>query len=181
MAGFTSTLKFVLLLAGASMVIAGLGAMAVGGVTLAQDNDPVQLTVASGPEVAIPAASGVLGGSVTVYTTARATDSPTMLGCELVEDDGELASGTRIGDFDFALGDPVTARGATWYPFTEIELESQPATLRCSGDILSSAAVSEQSTFGRSSTFIGGFALGSGLLALVLGIVALLAGWKIRR
>lgn len=162
------------------MVIVGLAAMAVGAVTLAQGNDPVRLSVAQGPDVHVPAVSGLWGGSVTVYIRQPASDSPRMLGCELVEADGEQASGTRIGNFDFALGDPVTVDGTTWYPFTEIDLRSAPATLRCSGDVLTSAAVSEQSTFGRSSTFIGYFALGSGAIGLILGVVALIAARMVR-
>src|SRR5699024_8368289 len=117
MPSFSSTLKFVLLLAGASLIVGGLASIVVGGVTLAQGTDPVRLTVAEGAQVVIPASSGVLGGSVMVYTAEPATDSPRTLGCELVEEDGDVASGTRIGNFDFALGDPVTVDGATWYPF----------------------------------------------------------------
>lgn len=181
MTRFTSTLRFVLVLAGVSMVLAGLAGVAVGAVTLWSGSDEVRLDVSTGPEVTVPAASGVLGGSVMVYTARPAGESPRMLGCELVEADGDVASGTRLGAFDHALDDPVTVDGTTWYPFTQIELGSDPATLRCPGDLLSSAGVSQQSTFGGMTTFIGAFALGSGLLSLVLGVGALLAVRLVRR
>lgn len=181
MAPFNARLKFVLLLSGVSLVVVGLAAMSVGVVTLAQSNDPVRPTAVQGPDVPIPEASGLLGGSVMVYTAEPSSDSPYMLECELVDADGAAESGTRIGNFDFALGDPVTVGGTTWYPFTEIELRSEPATLRCAGDTLASAALSQQSTFGRSSTVIGLVALGAGVLGLVMGIPALIAGWTIRR
>lgn len=178
----TSTLTFVVMLvAGMSLVLAGLAAVTVGGVLLEEGNDPVRLTVVSGPEVPIPAQSTLLGGSVTVYTPERPTDSPAMLGCELIEHDGERASGTRIGDFDFALGAPVTLDGTTWYPFTQIEVLPQPATLHCPGDDLASAALSRESTFGRSTTVIGVVALVSGLMGLVLGAGGLLTAWVVRR
>lgn len=180
MAPFSARLRFILLLAGVSMVVVGLASMAVGAVALAQGNDPVRLTVAQGSGVQVPAVSGLWGGSVTVYTREPVSDSPRMLGCELVEADGDQASGTRIGNFDFALGDPVTVDGTTWYPFTEIDLRSAPTTLRCSGGVLTSAAVSEQSTFGRSSSFIGYFALGSGAIGLILGVVALITARMVR-
>lgn len=181
MTPFSSVLKLVLLVAGASLVIGGVASIIVGGVTLAQGNDPVRLTVTEGPEVAVPSDSGLLGGSVMVYTPEPASDSPRMLGCELIEDDGDVASGTRIGNVDFALGDPITVEGTTWHPFAQIELRSEPATLTCSDDTLSPAALSEQSTFGRSTTLIGLVALGAGILGLVMGIPALIAGWTIRR
>lgn len=163
------------------MVVGGLASMIVGGLTLARGTDPVRLTVAEGTQVAVPASSGLLGGSVMVYTAEPATDSPRRLGCELIEDDGDVASGTRVGNFDFALGDPITVEGTTWHPFTQIELRSEPATLTCPGDTLTPAALSEQSTFGRSTTTVGLVALGAGVLGLVMGVVALIVGWTIRR
>lgn len=177
---FSSTLKFVLLLAGASLVVAGLAAITVGGVTLVRDAQQVRLTEVSGPQVPIPASSGLFGGSVMVFTEAPSSDSPRESGCELVEADGDVASGTRIGAFDFALEDPVTVDGTTWYPFTQVELGPRPATLGCADGTLATAALSEQSTFGRMSTFIGVFALGSGVVALVMGVPALIVGGTIR-
>lgn len=181
MTRFSSVLRLVLLVAGVSLVIGGVASIVVGGVTLAQGNDPVRLTVTEGPEAAVPPASGLLGGSVMVYTAEPATDSPRRLGCELIEDDGDVASGTRVGNFDFALGDPITVEGTTWHPFTQIELRSEPATLTCPGDTLTPAALSEQSTFGRSTTTVGLVALGAGVLGLVMGVPALIAGWTIRQ
>ncbi|WP_338749373.1 hypothetical protein [Janibacter alittae] len=181
MTRFSSVLKLVLLVAGVSLVVGGVASIIVGGVTLAQGNDPVRLTVSEGPEVVIPSDTGLLGGSVMVYTAEPASDSPRTLGCELIEDDGDVASGTRVGDVDFALGDPVTVEGTTWYPFTQVELQSEPATLTCSGDTLAGAALSEQSVFGRSTALVGLVALGAGVLGLAMGIPALIAGWTIRR
>lgn len=180
MTRFTSRLTFVMLLSGVSLVIGGLAMVAVGATFLMEGNKPVHLTVVTGPEIPIPAESTVLGGSVMVYIEAPAEESPFRLGCELVRADGELARSTRIDDFTFALGDPVTVDETTWYPFTEIEVLSEPATLRCPGVDLASVALSQESTFGRSTTFIGMIALGSGLFALVLGTGALLTAWLVR-
>lgn len=177
----TSTLKFVMLVAGVSLVLVGLAAVAVGAVLLTEGNDSVRLTVVEGPEVPIPEESTLLGGSVTVYTPERPTKSPSMLDCELIESDGEPASGTRVGNFTFALSDPVTVDGATWYPLTEIELRSESATLRCPGGDLSTVALSQESTFGRSTTLIGAVAVGAGLLGLVLGSGGLLVARAVRR
>lgn len=181
MTPLTSTLKLVMLVAGVSLVLGGLAAVAVGGVLLAEGNDPVRVTVVSGPEVPIPAESTLLGGSVTGYTAERPTESPAMLDCELIEHDGEQASGTRIGDFAFALSDPVTVDGTTWYPFAEIEVRSEPATLRCPGGDLSTVALSQESTFGPSTMLIGAVALGAGVLGLVMGSGGLLVAWAARR
>ena len=167
------TVRVVLLVAGVSMVVAGLAGIVVGGVALRSSVEPVRLTQVSGPEFTIPAASGVFGGSVMVYTAEPAGASPRALDCRLVEDDGDVASGTRLGAFDHALADPVTVDGTTWHPFTQVELRSDPATLQCSGDTLTSAALSEQSTFGRLTTLVGVVALGAGLLGIVGGVAAL--------
>lgn len=181
MTRFTSRLTFVLLFGGISMVVGGLAAMAIGAVTLVSAPDEVRLEVSSGPELVIPEESGFLGGSVMVYTASPAEDSPTFLGCELVEADGDVASATKLGGLDYALGEPVTVDGTTWHPFTEIDLMPRPATLRCPGDVLAPAAISQQSTFGGSTTLIGSFALGAGLFALVMGVLALLASRVVRR
>lgn len=118
---------------------------------------------------------------MTVYTETPSPDSPFRLGCELVRADGELARSTRIDDFTHALADPVTVDGTTWYPFTEIAVLSEPATMRCPGADLASVALSQESTFGGATTAIGVVALGSGLLALVLGTGGLLTAWVVRR
>lgn len=178
---FSTRLKFVLVLSGVSMVVAGLAMLAAGAVFLVEGSQPVELTRVTGPEVPIPAQSTFLGGSVTVYTEAPTSKSPYMLGCDLVQADGELASGTAIGGLAYALGDPVTVDGTTWYPFTEIDVLPEPATLRCAEGDLASVALSQETTFGRTTTFIGVFGLGMGLVAVVLGALALLGGWMIRR
>lgn len=181
MSQFSSLLRVVMLVAGVSMVAVGVASVILGGVTLAETREPVELTVVEGSTVPIPENSSFWGGSVMVYTAAPAEESPNMLGCELVEADGDVASATRIGDFDRVLGEPVMVDGTTWYPFTEIEVRSEEATLSCSGDTLSSTAVSEQTTFGRSATFIGLIALGAGVAGLVLGSGALIVAWVVRR
>ena len=178
---FVATLHLVLLVAGVSLVLVGLASTVAGGLFLKEGNSAVRLSAASGPDVPIPAKSTVLGGSVTVYTPERATDSPVMLGCELVEADGDVASGNRIGGFDFALGDPVTVDGATWYPFAQIEVLPEPSTLRCSEADLTTLALSQESTFGRSTLAFGAIALGFGLFAIVLGAAALVAARMVRR
>lgn len=87
-----------------------------------------------------------------------------------------MTSGTRIDSITAALTDPVTVDGTTWHPLAEIEMLPESATLRCPGDALASAALSHETTFGRSTTFIGLFALGFGLVALVLGSGAIVIG-----
>lgn len=166
-----SRLRFVLLLAGISMVLVGVAALVVGAVALAAALDEPRLTPASGPTVTIPAG----GGSTTIYTAEPAGDGPYQLGCELLGADGKPEALTRMDSFTHALRDAVTVEETTWHPFTEIELRSSPATLTCPGDTLASAALSRPTTFGSLSGVIGAFALSSGLVSLVLGTLALVA------
>lgn len=172
----TSWVKFVALFAGVSMVIAGLAMLVTGVVFLVEGNEPARLTVVSGPEITIPAQSTVLGGSVMLYTAEPVEDPLFTQGCELVRADGEVTSGTRIDSIAAALTGPVTVDRTTWHPLAEIEVLPEAATLRCPGDALTSAALSGETTFGRSTTAIGVFALAFGLVALVLGSGAILVG-----
>lgn len=176
MAPVTSWVKFVAFFGGVCMVIAGLVMLVVGAVFLVEGNQPTRLTVVSGPELTIPAQSTVLGGSVMLYTEEPVEDPLFTRGCELVRADGKLTSGIRIDSIAAALMDPVTVDGTTWHPLAEIEVLAESATLRCPGDALASAALSHETTFGRSTTTIAVLALAFGLVALVLGSGAMVVG-----
>lgn len=175
MSNLSSTMRSVLLLAGVSMLIGGVASILVGVMALSAGQQGPELTVVSGPSVDIPEASGLFGGTVTVYTSSRMDSGPTTLGCQLVEADGDIAQSTRMSSFTSVLGDQVSVDGVTWYPFTEVDLASSTATLDCPGSTLTSAATSTPSTFGGLSTGVGVFAFGTGLLLLVLGGFALVA------
>lgn len=164
--------RAVLRLGAISLIVAGVLSLLVGAWALTSALGEPELAPSQGEDVAIPAA-GTWGGSVTVYVDRPVEDGPGRLGCEVVEADGDIASGTRMEAFTFALADSVHVHGVTWHPLTEIDLASQPATLRCDGDLLSTAAVSAPSTFGGLSLLVAVAALGFAPVALVLGVVVL--------
>lgn len=174
-----ATTRTMLLLAGVSMLIGALATVVVAAIALRSGLADPKVTVWSGPRVEVPQAR-LFGGSVTVYTAERSGDSPHELGCRLVDADGAVAQSTRLSGFTHALGDPITVDGATWYPFTEVDLGTSRATLECPGTtVLRPAAVSAPSTFGGSATMIGTFAAGSAVLLLGGGTLALVAARRL--
>lgn len=163
-----------LLIAGVSLLIGGVAAIVAGAAALSSGQQRPALSVVAGPSVDLPASSW-RGGKVMVYTSRSMESGPRQSGCQLVEADGDIAQSTRMSSLDHALGEPVTVDGVDWHPFTEVELASSTATLECRGDTLTPAAVSTPSVFGGLSGGIGVFAVGTGLLLLALGAVALVA------
>lgn len=164
--------RAVLWVAGISLVVGGVLSLAVGTWALTSYLGEPELTVSQTEDVVLPAA-GFLGGSVTVYLDEPPEESAGQLGCEVIDADGDVASGTRMDAFTFALADTVEVDGVTWHPLTEVDLVSQPATLSCPDALLSPAALSAPSTFGGTSLMVAGAALGFVPVALVMGVVVL--------
>lgn len=168
------TIRSVLTFGAVCLLLGGLLAIVIGAVSLVSGRGEPQLRVSQGGEVAIPEA-GLFGGSVMAYTGSPAGAGPRQLGCEVITEDGALASSLRMGAFDHALRDPITVDGTTWYPLTEVDLTSSPATLRCPGDVLSPAGVAEPSTFGGLTNLVSWTAFSFGLISISMGAIALVA------
>ena len=173
MTRLSRTIRIVLAIGAVCMILGGAVAIIIAAATLVSGRQEPQLIVSQGNEVAIPEA-GLFGGSVMVYTGSPAGGNPHQLGCDLIEEDGDRAQLTRMSSFDHALKDPIAFDGTTWYPFTEVDLQSSPATLQCPGEGLSTAGVSQPSLFGGAANLVTWSAFSSGLISICVGTLALI-------